>query len=1288
MVSDGTAKDEAEEKVSVKFEVTNARFSVLMRNKTRGVIGQKDIVRGISVTVKGGEVCAVMGPSGAGKTTLLDLITLKMSSGVQTGEVSVNGLPFTGQVFRDFCAYVPQFDLGWAFLTCREAMLYAASFNGKKAGEVDSLIKHMGLEVCQNIRVGNEFIKGLSGGQNRRLSLAVALLKDPSVVFLDEVTTGLDSTSAANVMNFLCEVAKGRNIAIFCTIHQPASTVFANFDKLLLLSGGLTAYYGPASAAVEHFEELGVRMQTNTNPADFLLDEVNADFRDPHLVDAVVNGWAGSAAHMKMLRAGSSCHTSLMTPPRSLGFCGQVKTLTGRQLLLALRDPTHYLCRAAAVAFCNIIFSIVWIKARDRDQDQVVARVWFVIWNIGIPLMTSILPAFVMNIEYKVVQKEVRNGFYRPLAYTTALSLVQIPFTFFISACCISLGGYAIYGFSPESYLKVWLMHALMLFGNDSMAHFFGAFFSHPLMSAVSIVCMWFTGFLFGGVLVPQPDIVWPFRIFCWMLPLGYMVPTFVYEEFIVAEFNGAQACTGSCRMPFDCPGDPEYLSCFGRTGDEVLSSVHELFDCIDNKDRYGEYMLAMGIIALFWKLIYVVVVLYFCRDGKPLAPAIAADATDQSQATRTSVFAPPISSTPLPQDNSTNDEETMRTHKVVLSVKDARFTVKTKKTGVKQILDGITAEVRSGEVCAIMGPSGAGKTTLLDLIALEGSAGERTGIVKLNGSRVTYKVFQKYCTYVPQFDRGWAFLTCEQTVRYAAAMYGRKESDANHLIQRMGLDGCRRTKVGNEFLKGLSGGQKRRLSLACALLKDPLVVFLDEVTSGLDAAAAAKIMTFLVHVAKEHAIVIMCTIHQPSTTVFANFDKLLLLSGGRTAYFGPADKALPFFESTGRPSPPNMNPADFMLDLVNADFTDKAQVDEILAHWKNDLHRRSLSRSMTVIDEQSVEGVHVSLFTQFLFVLKRQCVLTICDPMLYTSRIVGNFAMCMFFAIIYVESRDRIQSQVLNRAWLLLWHVGVPAMMPLCVTFVQNIEIQVVRLESKCGMYHARVFFLAQLFVQIPMMFVISFCCICVSGYAIANWDPSVMPQIILVHGIFLLCMDCMAQFCSVLAQNPLICLLGYIGIWFLCFLFSGFMISTDSIVWPLRAFSYVNPIRYTSRVLIYIEFSDTEFSGAEACVGSSCARDYYCPTDPNTCFGRTGGEVLTSLNTMFRHLTNEDTVWNDVMVMLAQAVLFKTLYFALAVYWLKVGKPVTEITDLPEVVTPVPEVVGAQEPLTTAVA
>ena len=156
---------------------------------------------------------------------------------------------------------------------------------------------------------------------------------------------------------------------------------------------------------------------------------------------------------------------------------------------------------------------------------------------------------------------------------------------------------------------------------------------------------------------------------------------------------------------------------------------------------------------------------------------------------------------------------------------------------GRKVILNGVSGECASGGVLAILGPSGAGKTTLIDLLTLEPREGLSVGRVTINGAVMTKELFNTYCATVPQVDRHWGFLTCREVVQNAADLYLDAPADAKAarveaLLRAMGLAECADTKCGNVFMTGLSGGQKRRLSIAVALLKAPLVLFLDEPTS------------------------------------------------------------------------------------------------------------------------------------------------------------------------------------------------------------------------------------------------------------------------------------------------------------------------------------------------------------------------------------------------------------------------------------------------------------------------
>ena len=217
--------------------------------------------------------------------------------------------------------------------------------------------------------------------------------------------------------------------------------------------------------------------------------------------------------------------------------------------------------------------------------------------------------------------------------------------------------------------------------------------------------------------------------------------------------------------------------------------------------------------------------------------------------------------------------------------------------------------------------------------------------------------------------------------------------------------------------MRGLSGGQRRRLSLALALAKEPLLVFLDEPTSGLDAAGAAAVMALLKSVARRVNAAILCTIHQPSSAVFAGFDKTLILSGGRAAYCGPASELVGYLASIGQPVPANTNPADHMLSIANADFTDASLVEEIIAQWSSK-QPPPQTEEADCGSEQQPAGAGVA--TQFAVLLHKHGRLLLRDPIMFIARCVIFVVISLSLSIIYIDTRRRdSQEQLFPRLFL-----------------------------------------------------------------------------------------------------------------------------------------------------------------------------------------------------------------------------------------------------------------------------
>lgn len=570
------------------------------------------------------------------------------------------------------------------------------------------------------------------------------------------------------------------------------------------------------------------------------------------------------------------------------------------------------------------------------------------------------------------------------------------------------------------------------------------------------------------------------------------------------------------------------------------------------------------------------------------------------------------------------------------------------RKTGVKKIIDNVSATVSSGHVLAILGPSGAGKTSLINTLTLNSFGGKCTGTVQLNGRNLTPNTLVKYGFVCPQQDRNWCFLTCRETLLYAAELYldtsaEERETRVETVISKMGLAGCADTRVGNEFLQGLSGGQKRRLSIAVALIKRPRLIFLDEPTSGLDAAAAAKIMEFITDLAAKENLIIVATIHQPSTAVYNRFDEIMILSAGRTAYCGPSKDAVKYFAEVGHAIPQYTNPAEFFLDLVNADFVDEKHVTKLLDTWqqKEAQYLRDPSKFPST-PKQVDAATGVGLCKQIGVMLRRHSVLMIRDPTLYVGRCLIFLIACCFFAVVYIESRNRTQPQAINRVWLIVWLLGFPANLGVVATFAYNTEYKAIRREVKNGMVSSAAYLFANTVLQLPWMFLFGVFSLGAAGYGIGDWYGPHFGLVLIVYAFAIYCWEAFAQYFSVQFENPLMGMMSFMNIWFSAFLFGGFLVPPEEVVWPLRVLTWVLPLKYAVRSTTYLEIGGDDW---EPCDLSDATSPCYHPNG-------TAGKVLDGLGqAVFPLFKNEDTVAEDVGLMAAITLVLKVSFLVLFV-------------------------------------
>lgn len=240
---------------------------------------QKLILNHVSGAVLPGQLLAIMGASGSGKTTLLDVLAGRQKTGTLTGRILVNGQR-RDKYYKRQSGYVTQDDCLKERLTVYETFMFYAHLRlpshltmAERRERVERVIEELGLEKVRDSKVGGQFVRGISGGERKRVSIGCELITDPSLIFLDEPTTGLDSYNSLGVMDRLSALA-GHGRAVVCTIHQPRSTIFHNVDQLMILSRGDVVYFGPAKHAVTYFAGLHFHIRPFINPADFLLDVV------------------------------------------------------------------------------------------------------------------------------------------------------------------------------------------------------------------------------------------------------------------------------------------------------------------------------------------------------------------------------------------------------------------------------------------------------------------------------------------------------------------------------------------------------------------------------------------------------------------------------------------------------------------------------------------------------------------------------------------------------------------------------------------------------------------------------------------------------------------------------------------------------------------------------------------------------------------------------------------------------------------------------------------------------
>ncbi|KAF4659896.1 hypothetical protein FOZ61_004418 [Perkinsus olseni] len=493
-------------------------------------IGDKKILDDCSGMIRPGELTAVLGPSGSGKSTLMNVLggrqSLKGPGKTFDGAVSFNGKVEDPVEFRSRIAYVMQDDTLVATSTPKEILEFSANLrlSGSNKKEVDELVTNLldslKLTNCKDTVVGNEIIKGISGGERKRTSVGVELITKPEMIFLDEPLTGLDSYAATTTVKVLKDLAAS-GVPVMVTVHQPSSEIFAMFDNVLVISEGSIVYQGPRKGLVGFlYENGGYKCPSNYNPADFVLYKLQTEPRENilALADAYRSDFEKRAAPtIEGVRAKAVHLPDVRSKARVASMRVQLRELMKRDFRDVIRNPTVQVIKVCMTIVMGLIMGCVffqagadepeifWLTNRGKFQSYYGA---LVITCVG-AMMGSAQTTILRYPEQRAIfVREYASNMYSSIPYVFSQTLLEVPMAFIESVIQIIIAYFMI---NYQGSWILWVLTNLLInLVSASFAQFLGAVANSGAQAMQFMPLLFVPQMIFSGLFTPMSQIpVW-----------------------------------------------------------------------------------------------------------------------------------------------------------------------------------------------------------------------------------------------------------------------------------------------------------------------------------------------------------------------------------------------------------------------------------------------------------------------------------------------------------------------------------------------------------------------------------------------------------------------------------------------------------------------------------------------------------------------------------------------------------------------------------------------------------
>ncbi|KAJ8766367.1 hypothetical protein K2173_022426 [Erythroxylum novogranatense] len=528
----------------VTFQEVQYYVDTPVEMQKRGFEGKKlQLLSDVNGVFRPGILTALMGVSGAGKTTLMDVLSGRKTGGIIEGDIRISGYPKVQDTFARISGYCEQTDIHSPLVTVQESVIFSAwlrlpsELDSKTKSEfVNEVLETIELDGIKDSLVGVSGTDGLSTEQRKRLTIAVELVANPSFIFMDEPTTGLDARAAAIVMRAVKNIVEtGRTVV--CTIHQPSIDIFEAFDELILMKvGGRIIYAGPlgqhSSRVIEYFESIpGVpKIKDNYNPATWMLEvtsmsaeaELGVDFGQIYRRSTL---YEENQELIKQLSSPTPDSTPLQFPTRfSQNGWEQLKTCLWKQNLSYWRNPSHNLMRLAYVAATSILFGLLFWRQGTKIRNQqdlfnISGVTYTAMIFYGINNCSNIVPFVAM--ERTVLYRERFAGMYSSWAYSFAQVLVEVPYLI-TQAIIYVIIAYPMIGYQLSAYKIFWSFYVMFctLLSFNYIGMLLVSVTPNIQVAFILSSSVYTILNLFCGFFVPKP------RIPSWWLWLYYLSPT------------------------------------------------------------------------------------------------------------------------------------------------------------------------------------------------------------------------------------------------------------------------------------------------------------------------------------------------------------------------------------------------------------------------------------------------------------------------------------------------------------------------------------------------------------------------------------------------------------------------------------------------------------------------------------------------------------------------------------------------------------------------------------------